>query len=195
MGRSPSERNPFKQRLPAATSDSSRVDCKFVFPRSICRMVDQISTERRSALMSRIKGKNTGPEVRTRKVAHSLGLRFRLHCTNLPGVPDLVLPKWKLAIFVHGCFWHQHRNCRRASKPKSHTEYWERKLTRNITRDTQVLLALQTLGWRTLVIWECETNNLLELQKVLARHTFDAANRITANHSSPSGTPSSVFQA
>jgi DNA mismatch endonuclease (patch repair protein) len=120
-------------------------------------LVDQISTERRSQVMARIKGSDTGPELRTRKVAHAIGLRFRLNRRDLPGRPDLVFPKHRVALFVHGCFWHQHPGCRRASRPKSRTDYWEPKLRRNVERDALTAPALEKLGWRTVVIWECET--------------------------------------
>jgi len=130
-------------------------------------VVDQISVERRSAVMARIKGKDTGPEVRVRKAAHAMGLRFRLHRTDLPGKPDLVFPKFRVALFVHGCFWHQHAGCRRASMPKSKTDYWESKLRRNVERDALVGPALELIGWRSVVIWECETNDPAGLASII----------------------------
>ncbi|MGH6850586.1 MAG: very short patch repair endonuclease [Methylocella sp.] len=132
--------------------------------------MDQIAPERRSALMARIKGKNTGPELRARKVAHAMGLRFRLHRAGLPGKPDLVFPRWRIALFVHGCFWHQHAGCPRASFPKSRTEYWERKLRKNVERDPLVFAALKALGWRVVVIWECETNDPGYLARMLRKY-------------------------
>ena len=130
-------------------------------------MVDQISTQRRSVVMAAIKSKNTGPEIRVRKTAHSMGLRFRLHRTDLPGNPDLVFPKLNVAVSVHGCFWHQHTGCRLASVPKSRTEYWEAKLRRNVERDAWSGPALRLAGWRSVVIWECETHNYEMLTRIL----------------------------
>src|SRR4051794_13648069 len=103
--------------------------------------------------MARIRGKATGPELRVRKAAHALGLRFRLHRKDLPGNPDLVFPRYRTVVFVHGCFWHQHRNCRRASKPKSRTEYWGPKLERNIARDLNNAQRLRDIGWRVAILW------------------------------------------
>ena len=137
-------------------------------------MVDQISAERRSAVMAKIKGKDTGPELRVRKAAHALGLRFRLHRSDLPGKPDLVFPKFRLALFVHGCFWHQHAGCRRASMPKSRTDYWEAKLRRNVERDALNASALKLMGWRSVVIWECETQDTKNLGDII-RHRVAAA--------------------
>ncbi|MER9605335.1 DNA mismatch endonuclease Vsr [Mesorhizobium sp. M0243] len=117
--------------------------------------------------MARIKGSNTGPELRTRKAAHAIGLRFRLNRTDLPGKPDLIFPKHRIALFVHGCFWHQHAGCRRASVPKSSTEYWHKKLRRNVERDAQVIPALERLGWRAVVVWECETKDPSVLSGIL----------------------------
>lgn len=109
--------------------------------------------------MARIRAKDTSPEIRLRKAAHALGFRFRLHRNGLPGKPDLVFPKLQIAMFVHGCFWHQHRECRRASSPKSRTDYWGPKLARNVERDARNASALESLGWRVVTIWECQTTN------------------------------------
>lgn len=106
--------------------------------------------------MAAIKGKNTKPELLVRKTIHARGLRFRLHRRDLPGKPDLVLPRFKLAIFVHGCFWHQHEDCRLANAPKSRVDYWEGKLAKNRERDRAHVMALQAMGWRVEIIWECE---------------------------------------
>lgn len=110
--------------------------------------------------MARIKGKGTIPEMNVRRAAHALGLRFRLHRSCLPGKPDLVFPRLRLALFVHGCFWHQHEKCRRASTPKSRQDYWGPKLQRNVERDALNTRALLALGWRVEVLWECETKDL-----------------------------------
>lgn len=123
-------------------------------------MVDHISPERRSWLMSRVKGKNTTPEMRVRKIAHAMGLRFRLHRKDLPGNPDIVFPKYRVAMFVHGCFWHRHEGCAKATIPKTRTAFWQEKFDRNVIRDKKAIAELKALGWNTLVIWECETKKL-----------------------------------
>src|SRR5262245_46292388 len=104
-------------------------------------MVDHISPQRRSWLMSRVKGKNTTPEMRVRKAAHGLGLRFRLHRKDLPGKPDIVFPKYRVAVFVHGCFWHRHKSCPKASMPKSNTSFWKHKFDQNVKRDKLACLS------------------------------------------------------
>lgn len=109
--------------------------------------------------MSRVGGKHTKPELVVRRLAHALGLRFRLHRRDLPGRPDLVFPKHRLAVFVHGCFWHRHAGCKLASTPKTRREFWEEKFAANEARDAASVAALEALGWRVLVIWECETRN------------------------------------
>ena len=120
-------------------------------------MADLISPARRSENMRAIKSKNTSPERRVRSVAHSLGLRFRLHRRDLPGSPDLIFPRRKTALFVHGCFWHRHNNCLGATTPKTNTEYWNRKFQLNMKRDRETRRKLEDDGWKVLVIWECET--------------------------------------
>ncbi|RAZ80314.1 very short patch repair endonuclease [Mesorhizobium atlanticum] len=122
-------------------------------------MGDRLSPEARSAHMRLIRKKNTRPEVRVRKLLHSLGYRFRLHRHDLPGSPDIVLPKHMTAIFVHGCFWHQHAGCRLARKPKSRLDYWLPKLERNAMRDQEIDMRLRELGWHSATIWECETRH------------------------------------
>lgn len=119
-------------------------------------MTDVVDPATRSRMMSGIRGKNTKPEVTVRKYLHGEGFRFRLHSANLPGKPDIVLPKHKCVIFVHGCFWHQHEECAYATLPKSNVCFWERKLSTNVKRDFFVQEQLAELGWRVLVIWECE---------------------------------------
>lgn len=130
-------------------------------------MVDRLTPERRSALMSRIRGKNTSPELRVRRAAHGLGFRFRLHGRDLPDKPDLVFPRMRKAIFVHGCFWHRHEGCSKATHSKSRTEYWENKFARNVERDRYVQATLKALGWDVLVVWECETKVSHDLTKLL----------------------------
>jgi len=111
----------------------------------------------RSALMRRVRGRDTSPERAVRRAAHSLGYRFRLHRRDLPGTPDLVFPRLRKAIFVHGCFWHRHAGCRRTTTPKTRAAYWCEKFDQNIRRDRRNLAALRRLGWDVLVVWECET--------------------------------------
>jgi len=113
----------------------------------------------RSRTMRAIRKKNTKPEIRVRRRLHALGYRFRLHRSDLPGTPDIVLPKHRVAIQVHGCFWHQHRGCRHAVRPRIRPDYWLPKLERNVARDHETKAALEALGWRVLVIWECELAN------------------------------------
>lgn len=119
-------------------------------------MVDTLTGERRSWNMSRIKGRNTGPELRLRSLLHRSGFRFRLHAKQLPGRPDLVLPKYRTAIFVHGCFWHRHAGCRNATTPSTRREFWQEKFDRNVSRDARDQAALKAAGWAVLTIWECE---------------------------------------
>jgi DNA mismatch endonuclease (patch repair protein) len=113
--------------------------------------------------MSQVKGKNTKPEVLVRSLLHRLGYRFRLHRKNLPGRPDIVLPKYRTVIFVHGCFWHQHPGCKRAALPKQNTDFWLQKLRTNAERDEQTLRALAELGWKTVVLWTCELKDIEKL--------------------------------
>ena len=114
--------------------------------------------------MSRIKSKDTAPELRVRSALHRAGYRFRLHVKDLPGKPDIVLPKYKTVIFVHGCFWHRHKGCSDASKPSTNQEFWEEKFKRNVERDKREQAELKKLGWKVIVIWECEVEKISELE-------------------------------
>jgi DNA mismatch endonuclease (patch repair protein) len=118
-------------------------------------------------MMARIGQRNTAPEIAVRRILHRLGLRFRLHRRDLPGTPDIVLPRRKLAILVHGCFWHRHAGCRFAYTPKSRVEFWNAKFDRNGARDHEVENALTGLGWRVRVVWECETRDPGALERRL----------------------------
>jgi len=122
--------------------------------------MDNLTTEKRSWNMSRIRSKDTVPEKMVRSLLHSMGYRFRLHVTSLPGKPDLVLPKYKAVIFVHGCFWHRHPGCKYAYNPKSRVEFWEKKFEQNVAVHEKAVQELEQLGWRVLVVWECELKNL-----------------------------------
>lgn len=118
--------------------------------------MDKISPQRRSENMRRIRGKNTKPELTVRRIVWRLGIRYRLHARHLPGTPDLVFAKTKQAIFVHGCFWHQHPGCKNAVMPKSNRAFWRKKLRGNQRRDAVRMTELLHAGWRILVVWECQ---------------------------------------
>ncbi len=120
---------------------------------------------KRSSLMARVRDKHSKPELVVRRMAHSLGYRFRLHRKDLPGTPDLVFPKSRKAIFVHGCFWHRHKGCSRTTSPKTRSLYWADKFETNIKRDAIKERNLRALGWDVLVIWECQTFNIDKLAK------------------------------
>jgi DNA mismatch endonuclease (patch repair protein) len=137
-------------------------------------LMDYRIDPRRSANMAAVRSKDTAPELRVRKVAHRMGLRFRLHRRDLPGSPDIVLPKHRLVVFVHGCFWHQHDGCNRAKLPKTRVGFWHAKLKKNVERDARHSDALVRSGWRVLVIWECslragDTHLKALLAKAIAR--------------------------
>ena len=126
-------------------------------------MADKLSSTQRKYCMSRIRGKNTKPEILVRKGLHARGFRFRLHNKKLPGSPDIVLPKYGVAIMVNGCFWHGHKGCRYATKPKTNIEFWETKIARNRHRDEVTKAHLEALGWTVMTIWECELRNSSQL--------------------------------
>lgn len=132
-------------------------------------MVDTLSSPERSARMRSVPSRHTAPELAVRKAAHALGLRFRLHRCDLPGTPDLVFPKHRTAMFVHGCFWHRHDGCRKTTTPKTRVDFWAEKFARNQQRDELNIAKLRDLGWRVVVIWECETLRPTETAIALAR--------------------------
>jgi len=119
--------------------------------------MDVVDRATRSRMMSGIRGKNTKPELFVRSYLHRSGLRFRLH-SKLPGKPDLVLPRYRAVVFVHGCFWHRHKGCRFTTTPASNPAFWQDKFASNIRRDAKVTAQLEKLGWRVLVIWACQLN-------------------------------------
>lgn len=123
-------------------------------------MADKFTLEGRSRIMAKVKSQNTKPEKQVRSLLHKMGYRFRLHRKDLPGKPDIVLPKFHTVIFVHGCFWHGHVGCRRSARPTSNTGFWNAKLDCNLERDSKVIEKIHSLGWKTLVIWECETRDI-----------------------------------
>lgn len=122
-------------------------------------MADIYSKEKRSQVMSRVRGRDTKPEKAVRSALHRAGYRFRLHKTDLPGTPDIVLPLYHTVIFVNGCFWHHHPGCRKATIPENNKEFWEKKLARTMERDEQNRSDLQRAGWNIITIWECEISN------------------------------------
>lgn len=119
-------------------------------------MTDVHTKAQRSYNMSRIRGKDTAPERALRSALHLSGLRFRLHRRDLPGTPDIVLPRWRVAVFVHGCFWHRHEGCRYATTPASNSEFWKAKFSYTVSRDCDQIAELNHRGWRVFVAWECE---------------------------------------
>ena len=122
-------------------------------------MSDIFERAKRSEIMSRIRGRDTKPELVVRRIAHRLGFRFRLHRKDLPGSPDIVFPRYRAVIMVHGCFWHRHPGCKYAYTPKTRVQFWRKKFEDNVVRDRRNALALSERGWRTIVIWECETKD------------------------------------
>lgn len=132
-------------------------------------MADILTPAGRSERMSRIRGKDTRPELRLRKALHPMGLRYRLHPRELPGAPDLVFPRHRAVVFVHGCFWHQHPGCKGAHIPLTNTEFWRAKFEANRRRDARTQAALRKLGWRVAVAWECKLSSVARVGKTAAR--------------------------
>lgn len=142
-------------------------------------MADVKTPEQRSRNMAAIKGKDTKPEMIVRKYLFSRGMRFRVQVRKLPGKPDIVLPKYKTAIFVNGCFWHGHEGCKYFRLPKSNVEFWKEKIERNIERDKESMQALFDLGWKVVRVWECELRNKANREETL--------NKIYTSITSPDG--------
>lgn len=136
--------------FPCYSTQSSRIPAGRAQP-----LTDVVDTNTRSRMMAGIRGKNTTPEIRLRKALHRAGFRFRIHDAKLPGRPDIILPRYRAAIFVHGCFWHRHEGCRNASVPKSNAAFWEEKFRNNVERDRRNIRGLRAEGWRVAVVWEC----------------------------------------
>jgi DNA mismatch endonuclease, patch repair protein len=131
--------------------------------------MDIFSKTKRSWIMSRVHGKNTAPEVLIRSLLHRMGYRFRLDYKALPGRPDIVLPRFRKLIFVHGCFWHGHKNCHRATLPQTNIAFWTKKVKGNAERDLKNIRSLRRLGWKPLVIWQCEMRNLEKLERRIVK--------------------------
>lgn len=123
-------------------------------------MADVVDQQTRSRMMAGIRGKNTKPEMVVRRALHAEGFRYRLHVASLPGRPDIVLPKHRAVVLVHGCFWHRHEGCRFATTPATRSEFWEEKFRQNVVRDRKSEQALRALGWRVATLWECDIRNL-----------------------------------
>ena len=140
-------------------------------------MTDIVDAATRSRMMSGIRGKDTAPERTVRSFLHRAGLRFRIHCRDLPGTPDIVLPRFRAVVLVHGCFWHRHPACRYAYTPGSNLAFWNRKFEENVARDGRKEQTLRELGWRVFVVWECEVGDekrlgrlVREIRKPAERH-------------------------
>ncbi len=131
--------------------------------------MDHLTPAKRSWNMAKIRSSDTKPEKTVRSLLHELGYRFRLYRKDLPGTPDIVLPRYSSIIMVHGCFWHRHKNCQYSYTPKSKAEFWGRKFESNISRDKNVIKELKKLGWKVKIIWECETKNKNTLTKAVGR--------------------------
>lgn len=136
-------------------------------------MSDVFTKAKRSWIMSRVKGLDTKPEIVGRSVIHRMGLRFRVHRRDLPGNPDIVLPRHNKVIFVHGCFWHGHTGCARSKRPTTNTRFWTKKLDANIARDERYRKTLRRTGWKVLVVWQCETRRPKDLLRTLERFLRD----------------------
>lgn len=129
--------------------------------------VDHLDPEDRSLNMAKVRGKNTKPELIVRRALHAMGFRFRLHRRDLPGSPDIVLPRRRTAVFVHGCFWHRHPGCPRATTPSTNTPFWKAKFDRNVERDRGQVEALTLAGWNVAIVWECEVRDPARLRTIL----------------------------
>lgn len=149
-------------------------------------MTDTLTPEARSANMARIRGKDTGPEIAVRKALHAAGYRFRLHRRDLPGRPDIVLPRHRTVVLVHGCFWHRHEGCSNATTPGTRPDFWQAKFAANVERDARNNAALEALGWKVVVIWECEAGKPESLAAIIRERLPAPAAR-----PAPRGTPGS----
>lgn len=147
--------------------------------------MDTLTKQKRSWNMSRIRGRDTAPERAVRSLLHRMGYRFRLDRTDLPGRPDIVLPKYRTVIFVHGCFWHRHRQCKYAYTPKSRQEFWQSKFDANVRRDQRVRRKLVALGWHVIVVWECQIKAADALASSLDRNLRSRASKLVGRAHRP----------
>lgn len=132
-------------------------------------MVDVYTPEKRSDIMRRVRGEDTGPERLVRRALHQMGYRYHIHDRGLPGSPDVVLQRQRAVIFIHGCFWHGHKGCKHSARPSSNVEFWKRKLDRNTQRDRENIRALRRARWKVLVIWECHAKDESSVATALRR--------------------------
>lgn len=139
-------------------------------------MADRLTPDERSRNMARVRGRNTAPELKVRQAAFAAGFRYRLHAKQLPGRPDLVFPRYRLAVFVHGCFWHGH-SCKRGKRPATNTDFWNRKLDRNLARDAEKLAELRAIGWEPIALWQCSLE--IDLRALLERLRNQRSNELT----------------
>ena len=139
-------------------------------------MTDTVDSKVRSRMMSGIKAKNTKPEMLVRRYLHGMGFRYKLHNSSLPGKPDIVLPKYRTIVFVHGCFWHRHSGCMLAYTPKSNVEAWQKKFVDNVMRDNKILAELANTDWQVIIIWECD------LRKKASEALLALSNAILSRH-------------
>jgi len=135
--------------------------------------MDNLTPKQRANVMAAVRGKDTAPELKVRKALYNLGYRYRLHRKDLPGKPDIVLPKFRTCIFVHGCFWHQHPDCKKATIPKTNRKFWRKKLLKNRERDKRAQEKLKGLGWRVEVVWECDTKSEKMLKNAIKQSLSD----------------------
>lgn len=139
--------------------------------------MDVYGKRKRSEIMAHVKGRDTGPELLVRAIVHSLGYRFRLYRRDLPGNPDITLPKHRKVIFVHGCFWHGHKRCPRSARPSTNIAFWRKKLDSNIDRDRRNIGQLRKDGWRVLVVWQCQTRKPETLKRALSKFLNEEGKR------------------
>jgi len=132
-------------------------------------MPDVFSAATRSCIMSRVRGQDTQPERIVRATLHRLGFRFRLHDRSLPGLPDVVLKKYRTVVFIHGCFWHGHKGCKRSKRPSTNVRFWNKKIDGNMVRDRRVKRQLWRRGWRVLTVWQCQARDIDKLERLLVR--------------------------
>jgi len=168
-------KNSFFGRFEPGTgfSQHTNSDSLFQLPLNRLMPVDTLTPEQRSAVMARVKSRDTRPELTVRRLAHAMGYRYRLHSKRLPGRPDMVFASKRKVVFVHGCFWHRHRYCALARLPKSRKEFWVPKLDGNRRRDCRNLRELRELGWKALVLWECELSDPNAVARRLASFLGD----------------------
>ncbi len=148
----------------------------------LSRMVDTLTPAERSERMSRVRARDTKPELRLRRLIHGMGFRYRLHVAKLPGTPDLVFPGRRAVIFLHGCFWHRHPGCKLARMPKSRLDFWKPKLEGNRRRDLANLEKLSRMGWRALVVWECEMSDIESVRRKVRAFLLAETNPREAKH-------------